>query len=369
LALFGVALWLATGWAHRAQPNDFTEYWAAGHLLQRGQNPYAQEPLLAMEKTAGLDVPTSLAMRNPPWALPLMLPFAALPYAVAQGLWLVLGLASVLMSVHLLWPFYASGELPGWLAWSVTAAFLPVATVLAIGQIGPLILLGIAGFMDSEERHRDLLAGACALLIAIKPHLAFLFWPALLFWTVQQKRWRILLGLAAAGFIFNAIPLALDWNVFSQYLEYWRRAGITAELMPTPSVLRLFFGTQRHWVEFLPALTAAIWFLFHWRKTYDHWNWPQQLPLLLIISVTTTPLVWFFDQIVLLPCMLQAAAWVFRRGNSRVWPVVSFLGMNSLTLLLLLTHRTTYWYSWTASAWLIWYLWMRYSRCPEASTN
>ena len=355
--VLGVALWLATGWDRPAAANDFVEYWAASRQLLAGENPYAPVQVLAWERAVGFTGATPLMMRNPPWALPFALPFGALPFALAQRIWFGLGVVSILISIQFLWRLYASEKRHYWLPWLTTATFLPVATVLAIGHITPLVLLGVTGFLYCQHKRRDVSAGACALLIAIKPHLAFLFWPALLLWALQERRWRTLLGLAGAGFAASALPLAFNPAVFSQYLVYWKQGDILSELIPTlGGVLRLLFGLEKHWLEFIPALVAGIWFLFHWLRHRHHWNWLDQMPLLLLISVATTPLSWFFDQVVLLPCVLQAAVWIAMRGKSWPLPASLYLGMNSVMLGFILAHRTTFWYAWTAPAWLLLYL-------------
>jgi chromate transport protein ChrA len=357
MPVLGLALWLAAGWERPVAVNDFVEYWAASRQLLAGENPYAPAQMLDRERTAGFTGAPPLMMRNPPWVFPFTLPFGALPFALGQRLWFGLGMVSVLISIQLLWRLYASEKLHYRLIWLTTATFLPVATVLAVGQITPLVLLGVAGFLHCQHKRRDSSAGAFALLIAIKPHLAFLFWPALLLWALQERRWRTLLGLVGAGFVASATSLAFHSAVFSEYLVYWKEGDILSELIPTlGGVLRLFFGLQKHWLEFIPAIVAGVWFLFHWLRHRHHWNWLEQMPLLLLVSVATTPLSWFFDQVVLLPCVLQATVWIAMRGKSEPWPVSLYLGMNAVMLGLILTHRTTFWYAWTAPAWLVVYL-------------
>lgn len=360
VCILGIAIWLAAGWHQQAVVNDFVEYWAAGRQLLAGENPYAAEPILATERAVGFRGQAALMMRNPPWTLPFVLPLGFLPYDTARRLWLCLGLASVLFSTYCLWRSYSPSGQPGWLGWPVAATFSPVATVLAIGQIGPLILLGVTGFLDCQQKRRDISAGAFALLMAVKPHLAFLFWLALLLWVVQQRRWRILIGLMTAMLIASMIPLIFDPSVFAQYVELWKYSGILGELVPTlGGVVRLSFGLHRNWLAFMPAIMAATWFLFHWRRHRQHWDWYGHMPLLLLVSLTTTPFGWFFDQVVLLPCVLQGAAWMIG-GRTKRWPMVTaYLGINALLLVLILRHRTTFWYVWSAPAWLILYLWVR----------
>ena len=57
-----------------------------------------------------------------------------------------------------------------------TFAFLPTLFALQSGQIGPLLLLGAVLFLECERRGWPVLAGAATVLLAIKPHLAYLLW-------------------------------------------------------------------------------------------------------------------------------------------------------------------------------------------------
>jgi len=352
-----VAVWMADGWNRPTSVTDFAAYWTAGRELSASRNPYNTDSIFALEQQLGFTGRKPLIMRNPPWVLPFVLPFGLLSYSMAQRIWLGICLAAILASCHLLWRLYGETKHPYWLAWALSAAFLPVATVLALGQIGPLILLGVVGFLDSEHQRRDGWAGAHAFLIALKPHLVFLFWPALLLWTAWYRRWRAVLGLAAGLCVASLIPIMFDRRIFADYFELWKRAGIAEELTPTPSgALRLLFGVEHRWLQFLPAVVALIWFLNHWRRVRGDWHWPEQMPWLLLVSLSATPYAWFFDQVTLLPCVLQVAAAVMAAPR-RNWlgPAFIYLSTNGVTLALILAHRTTFWYAWTAPFWLVLY--------------
>jgi len=344
-------------WNRQTSVTDFAAYWTAGRELGAGRNPYAIESVLALERQLGFAGPKPLVMRNPLWALPFVLPFGLLPYATAQRMWLWISLAAVLVSVRLLWRLYGALEQRYWLGWIVSALFVPVATVLAIGQIGPLVLLGIVGFLDREHQRRDGWAGAYALLIALKPHLAFLFWPALLLWVARYRRWRALLGFAVGICVASLIPLLFDHHIVAHYLELWERMGMARELTPTPSgTLRLLFGVEHRGLEFLPSIAATIWFLRHWLRVRGNWRWQEEMPWLLLVSLTATPYVWFFDQVTLLPCVVQVAAAVIAAPRASWWrPALVYLATNCVTLALILAHRTTFWYAWTAPFWLVLY--------------
>jgi len=83
----------------------------------------------------------------------------------------------------------------------------------------------------------------------------------------------------------------------------------------------------------------------------------EGVPLLLLVSMCTTSYSWFFDQIVLLPCIFHGMAWVIRGSRKKIFfSSAAFLIINGAALTLILMHRTSFWYAWTAPAWLFWYL-------------
>jgi hypothetical protein len=366
MSLLAISVWLASGWNSRGRITDCAAYWAASRQLLSGRNPYAAAEVLERERQLGFSGNIPLIMRNPPWAIPVVLPLGSLPYSGGQMLWLWLSLGSVLLSVHVLWRIYG-GDSGFGVAGMLTVTFVPVAAVLALGQIGPLMLLGVAGFLHFHQKRGDAWAGVCVTLMALKPHVAFLFWPALLLWAVRQRRWRVLFGLTAGLVAGSGISLALDPAVFRQYLQFWQEGNLTEELIPTlAGLLRLIFGLERRWLELLPVLAATTWFGFHWRRKCPTWDWADEVPILFLVSLVSTPYGWFFDQVILLPAIWQAAGWIMRAdAATRMRSAVLYLTVNGLTLALILGHRTTFWYSWTAPAWLLIYLWIFRTQSPR----
>ncbi|HEX9117521.1 MAG TPA: hypothetical protein VGA61_15735, partial [Anaerolineae bacterium] len=92
----GLAIAPAIGQPH----HDFLVYWAAGRLNVTGGNPYAVEQALVVQQVAGWPYATTpFLFGGPPWLLPVMMPFGALPYAPAAGIWVAFNcLATVLVA-------------------------------------------------------------------------------------------------------------------------------------------------------------------------------------------------------------------------------------------------------------------------------
>jgi hypothetical protein len=348
--LFGMAL--PAGQQARGNVNDFVAYWTASRQVLHGNDPYATGPVLALGRQEGFAQSEPLIMRNPPWTVPVIALFGLLPFAVAQQVWLGCGLIAVLISTRWLWGVYREPGQSPWTAWLATAVFLPVVVALAIGQISPLVLLGVAGFLHFEKQGKLGSAGAFLFLVALKPHLVFLLWIALLLWSIRTSIYRTLLALTSITAAASLIAVALDHSIFTQYFSLLTRGGVLAELTPTLSGLLRLLLRQYPPIQALPALLAFAWFVFYWRKACDRWQWREVMPILLLVSLLMTSYGWFFDQIVLLPCVFQVAAWLTnRRRFISIGIALIFIGVNVAVLALILGHRTTFWYVWTVPAW------------------
>ena len=334
-----------------ASPNDFAFYWTAARLVIDGRNPYSSQDTLDFQRRLPFAGKGPLVMLNPPWVLPLILPFGLLSFSTGKSLWLLLGLLSVFVSVHWLWDLYGAGE-NRWIAWLVMVSFLPVAVVLAIGQIGPLIVFGLAGFLRFEARHNEYRAGLFLFLAALKPHLFFLVWIALALCALVQRRWKPLAALLATLAGASLVTVITAHGAFRQYIELLGKEKAIFQETPTlGGLLRHISGIPA--LQYVPIAVAAVWFAVYWTRWRSNWEWRRRMPNLLLVSIATVSYAWFFDQVVLLPAVLYATALAIR-SRKRLTPLVlGYLFINCLVLFLLLSHRTVFYYSWTALAWLI----------------
>lgn len=345
--------------------NDFVAYWSAGRQLVHGRNPYDGDAVLQIQREFDIHRSSPLIMRNPPWALPLAAPFGFLQLPTAQLLCLFMAIGAVLVSVQILWRLYL-GNSPPWLAGVITGVFSPVPVALSIGQMSPLLLLGVSGLLYFANRRQYGRAGASMFLLALKPHLVWLLWPVLLLYSVQQRRWRMLLTFSLLFSVASMLTLLIDPSAFGEYLALSRKVGLLEELTPTTSgLLRAWTGAAP--LQFVPIALAAVWFLYYWLRSGVTWQWREGVPLLLLVSMCTTSYSWFFDQIVLLPCIFHAMAGVIRSSKKKMFfSSAAFLIINGAALTLILMHRTTFWYAWTAPAWLLWYLAVGARALPHA---
>lgn len=336
--------------------NDFMEYWAAARVLLAGGDPYSPSAILIAEVSTGFAGKQPLLMWNPPWTLPLILPFGALSYARASTLWLLLSLAIVFACADCLWREYGGEPRRRWLGWLLAATFFPLLTALGLGQIGPLILLGITLFLHYQATH-PLLAGAATLLIAVKPQLLYLFWVVLLLDCVQRRRWRLLAGAAATLFVASLVPSVVNPRIWRNYLDLAGSGSVLRNPSPNLGTLLRIIWPNHAWLQFVPSLFGGAWAVYFWWTRRRSWNWSAQLPAVLLVSLVTTSYGWLFDQVVLLPALMQVAAPLARRAGWLRWPAVAaYAGASALMVLFVLFRETGTAYTWTAPAWLALYI-------------
>jgi hypothetical protein len=308
-------------------------------------------------------------MWNPPWTLPVVMPLGALPPRVGQLVWLLVGLAAIGASAHLLWSAYRGPADRRWVAWAVALTFVPTYMVLNSGQIGPLLLLGAAGFVWLERRGRPGLAGAATVLLAIKPHLAYLLWLAILLDAVANRRWRLLGGGLVAGVVAAVIPLAFNPDVYAQYLTALRDHPPAQWVSLTlGTVLRLLFGEGRFWLQFLPVLAGLGWFAWHWWRHRRAWDWGEQLPLLLLVSFVTSPYgAWHFDLVLMLVPLVRLAAGLAKQPVTETTraTVAVYLVANVVMLGLNVAEVWSFAFAWCAPLVLGLYVYARRSGPPR----
>jgi len=343
--------------------DDFVRYWAGGKLNLAGENPYDPQQIARLQTDAGGQASETDAisiMLNPPWAMVVVMPLGLLSYPVSRLVWLLLCIALLILCAQQLWHLYQGSPKSRWLAWVVAFIFAPTISVLEKGQITPLLLLGIVGFLYfAEARRNDWAAGAMLALVSIKPQVSYLLWIALLFWVIQERRWLILVSGALTVTLLTLIAMAFNPHVIQQYLAAMQTYQTSEWATPAiGSYLRYFWlGTDKFWPQFIPAIFGVVWFLVYWYHHHKTWQWLNTIPLILLVSVVTTPYAWTYDQVILIPAIIQATIWMVQEWKR--WSILLlaglFIGLNLLDLVLHM-KLNDFWFVWLAPGLLIWYL-------------
>ena len=343
--------------------DDFVPFWTGGRLNLNGENPYDPNNVERLQVAAGGQPSgdyTISIMLNPPWAVTMVMPFGIFNYQISRLVWLLFSVVIILISSQLLWLIYSGSARYRWIAILVVFCFAPSITVLEVGQITPLVLLGLSGFLYFEIKHRnDWLAGIFLVLASIKPQAAYIFWIVLLFWVIYQRRWRILLGGLLGISILTSCTVIFNPQVITQYISSLRSYQITDWANPTiGAYLRYFiFGISKYWLQFIPPLLGLIWIIYHWYRNYRTWDWVSELPIILLISQITAPYIWTYDLVILFPVIIQAAVFMITDWKrwSAAFLAITYLAINILDLIL---HRnlSDFWFIWLAPSFLIWFL-------------
>jgi Glycosyltransferase family 87 len=346
--------------------NDFVEYWAAAKLLMTGGNPYSPEQLLLLQQSVGWSQTAPLIMWNPPWTLFFIAPLGLLDYGNAQFFWFLLHSVIIFVGGRTLWQTYDGVRRKSWWTAVAVLTFAPTYLVLFLGQIGALILLGLILFLCAVDKQAWVTAGLCVSLVSVKPHLLYLFWLVLVFWVMRRRRWRFLGGWLAGAFVTGAAPVTFDPSIYARYLALIKTGDVIRPFdWATPSLgtaLATFFSIAGGWIHWSPSFAGALWLTWYWRKNAQVWEWRKHLGTVLLVSVTTASFAWTFDQIVLLPAVLQVAAWMSRRkiplGSRSI--IFAHLLINGGLILLKVFVPNDFWYFWVAPTYLLLFLYARW---------
>lgn len=339
--------------------DDFVEYWAAGRLNLRGDNPYSPEQLEALQLQTGRTYQVPVLMWNLPVILPLIMPFGAIAYPFSRLGWFLGHLVLICFCAGYVWRLYGGPPRFTWVACLLAFTFIPTLFVLKVGQIGAFMLFGVVLFLRFTQRQAWWLASLAMFFMAIKPHVVYLVPLAFLLGALSQRRWALLIGsgagiLAAVGIALLCNPLVL-WQYY-EFISSHPPDGMTPSL---GGVLRYYWGPEKLWLQVLPAALGATWLVFYWFKHRLSWNWLEQMPLLLTVSVLTASYGWTYDYVVLIPVIMAVAARLVQRDldQTAVLAIVLYAVINLVLLAMNLTGviREDFWFMWLAPAMAGWY--------------
>jgi hypothetical protein len=349
--LVGMCLLFLTG-NHPAQ-HDIVSYWAAGRQILHRADPYDSDSILKLERTVGFSANThALIMRNPPWALCLMLPLGLLGPRAASLLWSTLLLAALIFCVHSVW---AMNGRPNNRLQVLGYTFAPALICIVSGQTALFALVGLVLFLRFHHSHQ-FSAGLSLWLCSLKPHLFLPFGVVLLLWIVASRSYRLVAGAAMALAASIWVAMYLDPSVWTQYIRLLQSAEVKHEFIPCLGVaLRLAVRPQATWLQYVPAAVGCIWgIVFYWMRR-GAWDWQRHGALLMMVSILVSPYAWITDQSLLIPAVLNGVY----RATSRVQIWIPALLSTAIELLLLAGKGLhSGWHLWSAPAWLAWYLYV-----------
>jgi alpha-1,2-mannosyltransferase len=160
---------------------DFDSFWRSARAMLQGQDIY--------------DTGVELVNLNPPVWTVLISPLGLLGPLTAYRVFVLFSLAVTIG--YLVWTVEELRLRPGWTAVGVVMLLLssPLLSTLALGQVYPVLALGLVASWMADRRGRQEVSGAAlGLVVALKPSLL----PVLL-WPLVRRRWRALVAAFVAG--------------------------------------------------------------------------------------------------------------------------------------------------------------------------
>lgn len=194
------------------QPSDFSHYYKAAHDLLAGTNPF---------RDADYDYPPLPAL--------MVIPLAHLKYAAARWVWFLISHACLLYAAFLMWRYTGGDSIAACCVAGVWAFGGPAAENLALGQIGPLLLLlvtvayvrtgGVRGASVGLGFALKFLPGVLALAFVLRRERRAIVAMGAVAGACLAAPWVILAGsmtgpaLPAKSSYWMGTPALLNWSI------------------------------------------------------------------------------------------------------------------------------------------------------------
>ena len=202
----------------------------------------------------------------------------------------------------------------------------------------------------------DFWAGVVASFVLVKPQLLYLFILTLIIWSITRRRYQVLLGISASIIVFMAITLIINPSVISQYIVMVREYPLNLWMTSTLGAsLRLLIGEEKYYLQFIPAILGVLWLGWYLYKTRKSFDWVKCLPLIILVSIVTTPYGWITDYAVLVISVLPIAVLFVLQGLP-FGKVLVFSTYWAANLMVIFLSTSQNWFWWLPSFLLIWYL-------------
>src|SRR5215213_1860375 len=170
---------------------DFDSFWRSARAMLEGKSIY--------------DTGVDLVNLNPPLWTVLISPLGLLEPVTAYRVFVLISLSVVVG--YLAWTVEELRLRPGWTVVGIVLLLLssPLLATLALGQVYPVLALGLVAAWVADRRNVQEISGATlGLVVALKPSLL----PVLL-WPLARRRWRALLAALISGAVATLIGIVV----------------------------------------------------------------------------------------------------------------------------------------------------------------
>jgi alpha-1,2-mannosyltransferase/arabinofuranan 3-O-arabinosyltransferase len=190
---------------------DFDSFWRSARAMLEGRNIY--------------ETGVELVNLNPPLWTVLISPLGLLEPITAYRVFVLISL--ILAVGYLAWTVEELRLRPGWTVVGVVMLLLssPLLATLALGQVYPVLALGLVAAWVADRREGQEISGAAlGVVVALKP----LLLPVLL-WPLVRRRWRALVVTLVSGAVATLLGIVvLGPGATLDYIGVLREQSVSA---------------------------------------------------------------------------------------------------------------------------------------------
>jgi len=121
------------------------------------------------------------------------------------------------------------------------------------------------------------------------------------------------------------------------------------------------FGPYQFWLQVVPQVIGLVWVAVYWYRRRDHWDWREELPLLVLVSLLTTPYgAWPFDLVVLLLPVIEIAARARQASRPQLTIIIAvYLAIQLPAMAMSVAGVDPFYFVWMPPVLLVSYLGLR----------
>jgi hypothetical protein len=290
-----------------AVPADLYPAWyASRQVLFHHGDPYSPEVTRQIQVAIFGDAAAASEVRNqqrfayPLYSVVLFVPFALLPFPVAQAVAFALFLVLTICSVFW-WLPRATAAIVKLTAVTFLLASYPIVLGLQLRQPTVLIAALLAAVVFCLRSKRLVLAGVLAALSTAKPQLAVAILLPLLIWTLVQWRERKLFAISFA--LCEAALLAASELMLRGWLiRWWQTLHAYVQYAGARPRLLFLLSPRAGWLASALLAIAVVWISWKWRDS--------DLLFAIGFSVAAFQLIFpfqIYNEVLLLPAILWLA--------------------------------------------------------------
>ena len=279
---------------------DFRGYYAAARVLIEGGNPYdyrlVSQVLLEVTGEMGNN-----PYYYPPWFAWLFIPLAALPFQIAQAIWMIFNV--IIWSIGL----WHLGKIIAWppMGWRRYVLFTLTTFSFAwitwrYEQVGILVFVMFIALILSIRNQDWLGSGIWLALLLVKPNITLIAVAGISLWLLRNGQWRAVLLMLLTLVILLSISTAITPDWFQPFTEEGFGQGLKVALDGPNQVVAVRINTtfldwlrvlglesRFHGVIYGIAIGIGV-FVFLW-SVYQSRSLLELISILLLLSYVITP--------------------------------------------------------------------------------